>query len=396
MIYFDYAATTPLDATVLKKMLPFFSKSFANPASVHAPGQAVLKAVDDARYRIAEILGVKGTEIIFCSGATEANNLALRGLAEAQKSLKHLHIISSPIEHASVLEPLQYLKSQGARISYLPVDSDGLINPETVINAIEPETILVSIAAANSETGIIQPIKKIGRLIKKYNERRHLEWLNSSPRLRGAAPQRIYFHSDATQAANFIDCRPEAWHLDMMSLSGHKFYGPKGVGLLFVKSGLVLSALARGGHQERNIRSGTLHVAGIIGMAAAFDIAVKKRSSRALKIGGLRERLVTEIRRFAPDAIVNTKLTASIPSHLNVSFPGWEGDRLLAALSERGIAVSTGSACASGDISVSPVLRAMGRSENIAASAIRFSLGTPTSAAEIAVLIRALRDLTHN
>lgn len=391
MIYLDHAAATPLDPAVLKKMLPYFSRNFANPSSVHGPGQAALKAVDDARYAIAEILGAKGPEIIFCSGATEANNLALRGLAEASGPLRQLHIISTPIEHASILEPLAHLKSRGVVVTYLRVDSRGVVSPADVIAAIRPETALITIALANSETGVIQPLKAIGRLLRKYNEKARAEWLKASPRKRGSEPRRVLLHTDATQAPHFLDCRPAQYQADLMSLSGHKLYGPKGIGLLYIRSGLKLSPLALGGHQERNFRSGTVNVPGVIGLSAALTAAAAGRGKNSRKIGRLRDSLLSQIKRFYPEAISNSDPAHALPSHLNISFPGYDGDALLSALDSFGIAVSTGSACASGDITVSPVLRAMGRDELTARGALRFSLGKRTTPADIRLTVAALK-----
>ncbi len=395
MIYLDHAATTPLDPAVLKKMMPFFSARFANPASVHTPGQAALKAVDDARYRIASLLETAGSEIVFCSGSTEANNLALHGVIEAS-GCRQPHIITTAVEHSSVLEPLAYLASRGAKVTYLPVDQRGCITPDSLLAAITPETVLVSIALANSETGVIQPLKKIGRLLRKHNDRVQAAWLNTSPRKRGVQPRRVLFHSDATQAPNLLDCRPGQYLLDLLSLSGHKMYGPKGIGLLFIRQGVTLSPLLRGGHQERNIRSGTVNVPGVIGLAAALERAVLKRPALTLQLSRLRDRLASQIMQHIPSAVINTDSSISLASHLNVSFPGLDGEALLSALDEEGIAVSTGSACASGDVSVSPVLRAMGRSEATARAALRFSLGRATSAADITAVMVALRRLTKS
>ncbi|HRH32685.1 MAG TPA: cysteine desulfurase family protein [bacterium] len=382
MIYLDYSATTPLDPKVLKVMLPFFSKDFANPASVHTPGQTALKAVDDARYSIAKILGVSGQEIIFTSGATEANNLALKGIIESS-SLRKKHIITTSIEHDSILEPCAYLEKRGVNVTYVPVDNQGLVNPENIIKAIRPETILVSIGYVNSETGSIQPIKKIGRLLKNYNEKNYKLWLNTSPRKRGPKPQPIYFHTDATQAPNFLNCQPEVLHVDLMSLSSHKVYGPKGIGLLYIRSGVPINSLVQGGHQERNLRSGTVHVPGVVGFAEALILAIKNQSTAYKKIRKLRDQLCNTLQKKLPQIIINTPLTNSAPSHLNISFPGLEGDIIQALLDEKGLAVSTGSACASGDITTSHVLMAMTHDEKISQGALRLTLGKLTTRKEI-------------
>ncbi len=380
MIYLDYSATTPLDPAVLKKMLPYFSREFANPASVHTPGQKALKAVDDARYDIAKILHCKATEIIFTSGATEANNLILKGIVNGSTKP---HIVTTAIEHDSILEPLHALENRGVRVTYVPVNPIGLVDPETVIKALRPETALVSIGYVNSETGVIQPIKKIGRLIKKYNERRLKQWLNTPARQRGKKPQPVIFHTDATQAANFCDLNTASLHVDAMSLSAHKIYGPKGSGALYLSKSVTVAAQQHGGHQERNLRSGTLNVPAIIGFAEALTRCVAKQEQTNRTIASLRDRLVKSIRASVPTCRLNTNPAHATPSHANISFPGLEGDILLAALDKKGIAVSTGSACASGDMDASHVLVAMGLKEADARSAIRCTLGRTTTKKEI-------------
>lgn len=393
MIYLDYAATTPLDPAVAKCMMPFFSRNFANPSSVHSAGQAALRAVDNARYSIADLFGIKGTELIFCSGATEANNLALKGIVEASNPEKRLQVISSRIEHSSVLEPLHYLSNKKTDIEYISVDARGRLNPKDIIAALRDETILLTVSLANSETGIIQPLRQVGRLLRKYNEQRRADWLKASPRKRGSEPRRVLFHIDATQALNFLDCRPQLFNADAMSFSGHKIYGPKGIGLLYVRNGIKIQPQILGGHQERNLRSGTLNVPAIVGLAAALSTAVKDREKNGRRIGALRDRLAVGILQKFPSAVLNTDLNNSLPSHLNISFPGYDGDALLAALDSRGIAVSTGSACASGDITVSPVLRAMGRDEATARAALRFSLGKQTTLADIRRTLVVLQSI---
>ncbi len=394
MIYLDYSATTPLDPLVLKAMMPFFAEQFANPASVHTPGQEALKAVDDARYNIAKILGVSGNEIIFTSGATEANNLALKGIIESSTNKKK-HIITSVIEHDSILEPCAYLEKRGVAVTYVLVDKRGLISPESVIKAIKPETILISIGYVNSETGVVQPIKKIGRLIKNYNEKNYRQWLNTSPRKRGAKPQVVYFHTDATQALNFFPCEPNTLHVDMLSASGHKIYGPKGIGLLYIKTGVPIAPLLLGGHQERNIRSGTVNVPGVVGFSTAFSETTKHQTTSFKKMKKLRDQLSKDLQKQIPDIIINTPLDDASPAHLNVSLPGHEGDIIQAMLDEKGIAVSTGSACASGDINLSHVIMAMTHSESRSKSALRFTLGKYTNFKEINIAVKQLSEVIN-
>lgn len=395
MIYLDNAATTPIDPNVLKAMLPFFSKQFANPASVHSLGQASLKAVDDARYSIANILNTSGNEIIFTSGATESNNLALKGVAWHEKNLPNVHIITSKIEHSSILEPCAYLESRGASVTYLQVDSKGLVNPFDVIKAITQKTCLISIGYVNSETGVIQPIKKIGRLLKKYNEQQKKLWLNTQTRKRGQKPRPILFHTDATQALQFFNCQPDYLHVDLISLSAHKIYGPKGVGLLYARASTELTPLLHGGHQERNLRSGTVNVPAVVGFAKALTITEKLSTSSFRKLTQLKDYATKKILQQIPSVIINSPITITSPSHLNISFPGLEGDLLQAKLDESGIAVSTGSACASGDISISPVLTTMGKNQSIAQSAIRLSFSKYTTKSEIDKTIHILESVVR-
>lgn len=389
MIYLDYSATTPVDPEVIKSMKPFFSDHFANSASVHTPGQTALKAVDDARYLIADKLKTKGNNLIFTSGATEANNLALFGIAN-NYTFKNVHIITTKIEHASILEPCHYLEKRGVKITYLPVDHTGLIKPDDVIAHIRPETRLISIGYVNSETGLIQPIKKIGRLISNYNKKRYTEWLNTPTRRRGVKPIPILFHTDATQALNFLDCAPRSLHVDLMSLSAHKIYGPKGIGLLYCHSDIKLTPLLYGGHQERNIRSGTVNVPAVVGFATAFKALSHQQKKISKHIANLRTLLLKNLKKELPKLIINTQLENSIPSVLSLSFPSLEGDLLQALLDKQGVAVSTGSACASGDITTSHVLQAMGKSELVARGAIRLSLGKQTTLKEIKIVTKIL------
>ncbi len=384
-IYLDYSATTPLDAAVLKKMLPYFSQEFANPASVHSLGQSALKAVDDARYSIAELLGAKGNEIVFTSGATESNNLAIKGLVSAlrAKKDKRKEILVSAIEHDSIREPLNALKNQGFKITYLPVDANGLVSIKTLQKHLNEQTFLVSIGFVNSEIGVVQDISKLGRVIRKYNEQRYQAWLNSSPRTRGAKPGIVYFHCDATQAPNVLDCNVRNLNLDLMSLSAHKMYGPKGTGLLFVKRDTPIEALLHGGHQERNLRSGTLNVPGIIGLAQALSLTVKNRKQVFKKLSTLQKQFRNDLKKVLPEARFAISLEKASPTHANVLFPGIRGDAFQAALDELGISVSTGSACASGDITASHVLQALGYSETEAKSAIRFTFSSLSTKTEL-------------
>lgn len=390
MIYLDYSATTPLDPTVLKAMQPFFSSTFANSASVHTPGQKALKAVDDTRHHIAKLLQITAHDITFTSGSTEANNLALFGILGKKKNI---HIVTTQIEHSSILEPCHELEKRGVRVTYVKVNKEGLVKPADIMAAIKPHTRLVSVGYVNSEIGVIQPIKAIGRLIKKYNEKKYEDWLKKSPRHRGEKPIPILFHSDATQAPNFLDCSPRSLHLDMMSLSAHKLYGPKGVGLLYCNSSIELKPLLFGGHQERNIRSGTVNVPGVVGFGTALSVAYHNQKKLSKQITSLRQYFLTSLKKELPDIVINTPLDQSTPSHLNLSFPGLEGDIIQAMLDEKKIAISTGSACASGDITVSHVLKALGNSDSIARGGIRITLGKHTTKKELEMTVGVLNQV---
>lgn len=393
MIYLDYSATTPLDPAVLKKMLPYFSRDFANPASIHSLGQAALKAVEDARHSIASIIGAKATEIVFTSGATEANNLALQGVIKALRSKgdKRGHIITSAIEHDSILEPLHALEKYGCKITRLPVNKEGMVNPENLRQAITDDTVLVTIGYVNSEIGSVQAIDKLGRLIRKINDKRQNDWQNASARKRGKKPRPIYFHTDATQAFNAFSCKANYLNVDLMSLSGHKVYGPKGIGLLYVKRDTPLEALQYGGHQERNLRSGTLNVPAIIGLAEALKIAERLRPKYNTAVKKVRNAFVKEVLKLIPQAKLSIALNNNSPFHANLLFPGLAGDALLVTLDELGVAASTGSACASGDLDASHVVSALGYKSEIARSALRFSFGRSSTVKEAKLAAKKLK-----
>ncbi len=398
MIYLDYSATTPLDPAVLKKMLPYFSRDFANPASIHSVGQSVLKAVEDARHDLAKVLDLKASELIFCSGATEANNLAIQGLAKAlrAKGDKRNHIITSVIEHDSILEPLHALEKYGYKVTCLPVNKDGVISLGSLEAAITDQTMLVSIGFINSEVGSIQPLSKIGRLIRKINERRMKEWLNTQTRKRGVKPQPIYFHSDATQAANYFSCSAKLLNVDMLSFSGHKVFGPKGIGLLTVKRDTPLEALLYGGHQERNLRSGTLNVPAIIGFADAFVRAQKNYKKSNLAVTLLKNYFARELKKAIPQIKESINLGSVSASHANFLFKGVSGDALVAALDEVGVAASTGSACASGDLSASHTITGLGYNEQEARSALRFTLSRLNTKKELKIAVTRIKQAYKN
>ena len=393
-IYFDHSATTPADKAVVKKMLPFFNSRFGNPSSIHGFGQSAMTAVDEARSEAAKFLNCKADEIVFTSGATEANNLAFGGLIKGlQRKYKNqkFHIITSVIEHDSVLKPFAELERNGTEVTYIPVKPNGVVDSEVIRSAIKSNTVLVSIMYVNSEVGSIQPIKDIGKTIKKINEKKNKEWLNIEPDKRPDKPMTIFFHTDATQAANFLNCDVEFNYLDMLSLSGHKIYGPKGVGLLYVKKGVPVAALQLGGHHEGNRRSGTLNTPGIVGLGEALKrLDNKTVENNNNKISKLRDQLVEGLKKKIPDIVLNTDRSNATPAHAHFSFVGIEGESILIALDLEGVAVSTGSACASNSLKASHVLVAMGIKVEVSHSSIRFSLGKYNTKEEIKHLINIL------
>lgn len=393
-IYFDHSATTPVDPGVLKAMLPYFSREFGNPSSVHGFGQRAAAAVERARLQAAAFLNAAPGEVVFTSGATEANNLALRGLVESlrrRQPERKLHLVTTVIEHDSILEPVAALERSGVEVTHLPVDGRGVIAIADLEKAIKDNTALVSLMYVNSEVGSVQPIKQAGKLIRKLNERRLKAWNNAKPAERGDKPQPIYFHTDATQAANFFSCDVQALNLDLLSLSGHKVYGPKGVGLLYARQGTPLVAQQLGGHHEGNRRSGTLNAPGIVGLGQALAaVTPAKQAATNKKIARLRDQLVAGITKALPEAILNTDREQATPAHAHFSFPGVEGESILIALDLAGIAVSTGSACASNSLKASHVLVAMGIEVEVAHSSIRFSLGKHNTAEEIRRLVKTL------
>lgn len=389
-IYLDHSATTPVDKKVLDEMLPYFSDIYGNASSIHAFGQEAVKGVDIARARVAKFLNCKLSEVIFTSGATESDNLAIKGFVKAYQKLtdKPLHIITSTVEHDAILAPGAEMESAGIEVTYLPVDKRGVVKFSEFEKAIKDNTALVSIMYANSELGTIQPIREIAKKVRKINEKRMRDWNKLRPAERGEKPQTIYFHTDATQAVNFCNCDVEWNYIDMLSMSAHKIYGPKGVGVLYKRKGVPMEALQRGGHHEGDLRSGTLNVAGIVGLGAAVEILDIENNNP--KIAELRDLLVEGINKNVPDVVLNTDREVSTPSHAHYSFIGVEGEAILMSLDLEGIAVSTGSACASGSLKASHVLMAIGLKTEVAHNSIRFTLGKHTTKEDIKKVIEVL------
>jgi cysteine desulfurase len=391
-IYLDHSATTPLDKNVLKAMGPYFTEKFGNPSSLHSYGQEALAGIEKARRQTAEFLNCSPDEIIFTSGATESDNLAIKGLVRAlKKKMPKPHIITSLIEHKAILEPCLELEKEGAEATYLGVNKSGAVSVEDLRAKIKDNTVLVSIMYINSEVGCAEPIREIGKVIKKINEKKFKEWNNKKASERGERPQKIYFHTDATQAVNFFNCDVKWNYLDLLSLSGHKIYGPKGVGALYLNKEVPFKAMQVGGGHEQNRRSGTLNAPGIVGLGAALSQLTKKSTERNnKKIARLRDLLVQGIMENIDDVILNTDRNIATPAHAHFSFLGVEGEAILISLDLAGIAVSTGSACASGNLKPSHVLLAMGIKPEVAHNSIRFTLGKQTTEEEIRRVIKIL------
>ncbi|MDD5621044.1 MAG: cysteine desulfurase family protein [Candidatus Pacebacteria bacterium] len=362
-IYLDYSSTTPIDEEVLKEMLPFLKKEYGNASSIHRLGQTAYVAIDKARKRIADFLNCSPDQIIFCGSATEANNLTLQGFL---KDKNNPHIITTSIEHPAVLNVLKELKTD---TTYIDPDKDGLISVEKIRKAIKPNTVLISVMYANNEIGTIQPIKEISNFLKTLK-------------------QKIYFHTDAVQAVNYLDCDVKKLNVDFLTLSGHKIYGPKGIGALYVRDKKSLKPIIFGGGQEFNLRSGTENVASIVGMGKAIELISKNRKD-IKRIQQLRDRIIKEVLRI-PGASINGSITKRLPNNINVSFSGIEGEGLLMLLNQKGICVSTGSACSSKELKPSHVLTALGLNPKQIHGAIRISLGRYTTKEEIDFFLKIL------
>ncbi len=377
-IYLDYAATTPVDKKVLHAMMPYFSLKFGNPSSIHFFGQEAIVAIDQARGKIAKILNCDFSEIIFTGSATESNNLAIKGIISSAAItsncvlLRQLHFITTNIEHESVHEPLRELEKAGHEVTYLKVDKDGFINIADLEKNIKNNTILVSVVYANNEIGTVQPIKEIGRVLEKINKKRKENGL-----------PRIYFHTDAVQALQFLECRPDWLKVDLITFSGHKIYGPKGIGGLYVRKNMPLLPIISGGGQEFGLRSGTENVPYIVGMAWAVELAIKNREKRSKYILDLRNKLWKNIIKYNKGAELNSSPNSCLPNNLNIRFPGLSNEMLIVALDRAGVAISAGSACSSRATTASHVLIAIGLTEKQAKESVRITLGKDTTKKEI-------------
>ncbi len=370
-IYLDNAATTKMSEHAIQAMLPYMNEIFGNPSSLHSAGQQANEALTDARTRIARLLNAEPSEITFTSGGSEADNQALVSAARLGEKHGKRHIISSAFEHHAVLHTLDKLQKEGFEVTLLDVQEDGLIRLEQVAEAIRPDTCLVSIMYANNEIGTIQPIAEIGALCHEHG---------------------ILFHTDAVQAVGHINIDVKAQQIDMLSLSAHKFHGPKGAGVLYSRKNIPLTTLIEGGAQERHKRAGTENIPAIMGMAAAMEDACAHLAENASKIGALRDRLIQGLSEI-PHAVLNGDAEKRLPGNVHFCFEGIEGESLLLFLNDKGICASSGSACTSGSLDPSHVLLAIGRPHEIAHGSLRLSLSEETTEADIDTTIQAVKDV---
>jgi cysteine desulfurase len=367
--YFDHNATTPLDPGVLEVVTRTLRDEFGNPSSVHHFGQRAKAVLDEARTAVARLIKGEPSEVVFTSGGTEADNFALRGAAEALEPTGRRHLIASTIEHEAVLVTLKALARRGWTMTLLPVDGTGIVSPDALASAITPETALVSVMHANNEIGTIQPIAALARIAHEHG---------------------ALFHTDAVQSAGKIAVDARALGVDLLSLSAHKFYGPKGAGALWIKRGTRITAILTGGKHERSRRAGTENVAGIAGLGAAATLAMAKLEDEAARLGAMRDRLEAAVLAAVPGTAINGARTPRVPNTTNISFEGIEAESLLIALDLEGFAVSTGSACSSGTLEPSHVLRAMGLPSHRTQNSIRISLGARNTDAEIDAFLGTL------
>ncbi|MGI6150689.1 MAG: cysteine desulfurase NifS [Christensenellales bacterium] len=373
-IYMDHAATTYVKPAVLEAMLPFFTENFGNPSSIHTRGQLARSAVDRAREQVAAAINAQPAEIYFTGGGSEADNMALKGIAE-NYAKKGNHIITTKIEHHAILHTCEWLeKNRGISVTYLDVDEYGRVTPEQVEAAIRPETILVSIMFANNEIGTIEPIAEIGEVCKKHG---------------------VLFHTDAVQAIGAVPVDVKAMNIDLLSMSAHKFYGPKGIGALYVRKGVRVPSFIHGGAQERGRRAGTENLPGIIGMGKAIELATANLEEDARRIAAMRDRLMNGLLERIPDCRVNGDLKHRLPNNLNMCFRYIEGEALLLRLDLAGIEGSSGSACTSGSLDPSHVLLAIGLPHEIAHGSLRLTLGDATTEEDVDYVLETLPGIVR-
>lgn len=370
IIYLDNAATTPMDSEVLESMLPFMREQYGNPSAIYSMGSSAKKAVNQAKRRIAAILNAKQEEIFFTAGGTEADNWALKMVMETYR-YKGRHLITTAIEHHAILHTCRYLETQGVEVTYLGVDEDGVIDLEELKQAIRPDTVLISVMFANNEVGTVEPIREIGEIARE----------------RG-----ILFHTDAVQAFGQVPIDTEEMHIDLLSASGHKINGPKGVGFLYIRSGLELHSMLHGGAQESGRRAGTENVPGIVGMAVAAQKAADNMKTKGAAEMKLQDYLIDKIEREIPYCRLNGHRTKRLPGNVNFSFRFIQGESLVLMLDRKGICASSGSACTSGELNPSHVLLALGRNEEEAEGALRITLSEKNSMEEMEFVVECLKE----
>lgn len=371
MFYFDHAATTPVDPRVLQKMLPYFTENFGNPNSQHACGRRAAAALDEARDTVAALIGAKPSEIYFTSGGTESDNWALRGAAHANAE-RGKHLIVSAVEHPAMISTARELQKEGFEVTFAAVDEFGKVDLQKLKDSIRPDTTFIGVMTANNEIGTIQPIAEISALARE----------------RG-----ITFFTDAVQAAGALKLNVKEPAVDMLSFSGHKFYGPKGVGVLYIRSGVRVGKIITGGHQERSMRGGTTNVPGIVGLAEAFRLANEEMAQNNAHVSAIRDRFIARVLREIPYVKLNGHPKDRLPNNANFSFRYIEGESLLFSLDLAGIAVSSGSACSSGSLEPSHVLLATGLPEGLAHGSIRFSFGKENTAEQIDIAVEKLKEI---
>ena len=377
IIYMDHAGTTPVDPRVLDAMMVWFTRSFGNASSVHTLGQEAKRALDESRETVARILGCRLSEVVFTSGGTESDNAAINGAVAALQTTGN-HIVTSSVEHHAVLHTCQYLENMGFDVTYLPVDGFGLVDPGDVVDAITDRTILVSVMYANNEIGTVEPIEEIARGVK--DRARSME-------------RTIVVHTDAVQAAGFLPLNLRDMGVDMLSLSAHKFNGPKGTGVLCIRRGTPFLPQQLGGGQERERRSGTENIPGIVGAAVALDLADAERDRTSAHCAALRDRLIRGIQDRIPGVHLNGHPTLRLPNNVNFSFDHVEGEPVLLGLDMSGIAASSGSACSSGSLEPSHVLLALGQSADLSRGSLRLTLGRDNTVEEVDYVLSVLEDL---
>lgn len=378
-IYLDNSATTPIDRAVVETMLPFLFDKYGNASSIHFFGQEARAAIDRARHQAAEIINARPNEIIFTSGGTEANNLAIRGLLEANEKYGK-HIITSQIEHSAVKEVCADLEKRGYEVTYLPVYEDGIVKIEDLKNAVREDTVLISVMTANNEIGTIQPVGKIGKFVRQLQE----------------TGKKIWFHTDAVQAIGKMRTDVEEIGCDLLSMSAHKIYAPKGIGALYARRSVRLRKQNIGGHQERERRGGTESVPLIVAFGKACEIAKENLAKTVIDLERLRDKFEDGVAEKISGAVFNGNREKRLPHISNISFRQIEGEGLLINLDMQGIAVSTGSACSSGSLEPSPVIRALGREDGLARGAIRFSFGKENSEKDVEQVLDILPKAVEN